>query len=179
MIKNLFNKINTFLTIRRLLIIIIVIATPLALYFIVDHFKKNKEHEKNELIRLKKEEAAKLILDSISKVKYWRILDYSEDIGLKTITLKTKYIDGMIYYSLACEITETNKLPHSPSFLDNMTIHFYDGDNFDIYKIKIPLPDFTYQTENGVRVGLVMDSKVQISKEKYLEFQDWTLSWQF
>ncbi len=171
------KKIYALITLKKLLLLLIILILPFAIYFTFDHYKKNKLHEKNEKNRLIREAEEKIILDSISQVKIWSQFDIDQ-IGLKEISLRTKYINGHMYYSFNGTFNGIRRLPSNPSYQDKLKIIFLDEDNFEIKEISVPLSTLTYLYTDGKETGINVDDKLQIPKNEYLKFNDWTLGWQ-
>ena len=178
--RKITQKIFSILTIRWMLIFITLIGTPIAVYFTIDHYRRTKKEaifEKNY-----KEEKTKKdkLLDSLSKVKIWEQKDLTGEIGLKEISLKTKYINGELRYSFLAYFVGKSKLPSKPFWSDKIKIGFYDEDQFKIYEIDIYLNDMSgIVSTTGTRIGISHEGKREMDIEEYLRSKDYTIGWWF
>ena len=97
----------------------------------------------------------------------------SENLPDFTSTLKTKYEDGKMLYSL--QIVTPNKTELDSKY-NSFIIEFKDKDGFNI--ISFDLKDITQLVNNDdIKYGISVNSSTYMRIENYLKISEWDILW--
>lgn len=172
--KKFIENLKKIFTIKYLLLI-----TTIALFVISVNFTlKTIKNNKIEKLTTSEKVKERKIIDSISKLKIWDTLEYS-NVGIDTILLKTKYLNGKLYYKLNLILSAKNsKNYHFVNKLNEFRISFNDIDDFNVYTIilnifnKIRIID-----DNNNMVGIDFEGYEEIEKDTYLKLRSYSIQY--
>lgn len=127
--KEMFSKILKFITVKFLLLILSIVLIGFSINYSFYTIRKFNDEKKE-----------KFLLDSISKLKIWDTSYGVKGSGIDTVFLKTKYLDGRIYYRLWIDINKENGIKEFEN-TDKYLLNFADKDNFNLFNITLPTTD--------------------------------------
>lgn len=173
------------ITVRKLLILIVVLIIPVILIISYNFITKISKDKEFELAKQRE----KQVLDSISSVKTYDTLSNLNISGLTNCVLKTKYFENELIFIFYADIIDplsnlpgSAKFPKYPKASDKIILNFYDKDNFLLISKELNLINdlTTFKNNKGKEVEVSANSKItEFTKDKYLKINHWDFHWQY
>lgn len=163
------------LSIRNLLIILILIILPIAIFYSIAKINEFRNENSIKEIDLK-----------LTVANTFDTLNISQ-IGLKNGVLKTKYLDSALSFIFSFDFDSTStdyrtyeSILSSPNNDKHIILILRDIDKFHVLEREIPLNSFTsLVNENGQTTGFSVSQSAEMKKEDYLRIHSWEISWRF
>ncbi len=162
------------LTPKKILIIVIVFITVISSPFVYIKYTefsklKSKEESEQKLVELK---------SSLAKLKSY-VFTHRKNIGLDSIKIKTKYVNGNMLFILKSVYLKDNS--YFQTSVNSLNISFDDKDGFTIYKIELIKSGAGFTTlvnDKNENAGFMFESKYPMDINIYKQFSDISIGWQ-
>ena len=171
-INEYFNKINR-VSPKILIIIITILITLISIPFFYFKYEeisklKRKEEIEQKLVKLK---------NSVAKLKIYPLLNRNQ-IGLDSIQVKTKYLNGNMLIKLDAQYVKGNS--YFQTSVKSLNIRFHDKDDFVIYAFELNKAGEGYTNlVNDKRdwIGFMFENKYPVDINIYNQFSKITIAW--
>lgn len=162
------------LTPKKLIIIVIVFITVISSPFMYTKYTefsklKSKEESEQKLVELK---------ISLAKLKSY-VFTHRKNIGLDSIKIKTKYINGNMLFILRSVYLKDNS--YFQTSVNSLNISFNDKDGFTIYQMELIKSGAGYTTlvnDKNENAGFMFENKYPMDINIYKQFSDISIGWQ-
>jgi hypothetical protein len=163
--KKLLSNIFKSNTVKFLLLLLILSLTLFIANYSYISIKKSND-EKNE----------KSLLDSISKTKIWDTTFGRNGSGFDSIFLKTKYLDGKMFYRLWFDLNKENGIVKFDN-TDNYVLYFADNDNFTLLEIPLDKSNAIKIIDSSEKfIAFRFEGNKSINKNVYIQFKSYNIS---
>lgn len=169
------STVNTDSKVIRLLIGSIIFVCIIILGFYTFKYFQNVK-ERNSISN--EAGAKKARLERLATLVEWDTLDLSPVLGVKKASLRTKYIDGKMYYSFGISNDVGSRIPQKPNYSDRFFINLTDLDGFTMNSITVSISAMTRNFDkDGLFIYRTFEGQQQMSDSMYERFSNWTVSW--
>lgn len=166
---NKLTKVSPKIIIIIIIILITLISTPFIYFKFVELSKlKRKEEIEQKLVELK---------GSVAKLKKYPSINRNQ-IGLNSIEVKTKYLNGNMLIKLDAQYVKGNS--YFQTSVKSLNIRFHDKDDFVIYAFELNKAGEGYTNlVNDKRdwIGFMFENKYPVDINIYNQFSKITIAW--
>ena len=162
--KKIFSFILKYINVKFLLILIVIIMTIFVSNYSFISIKKYYVEKKDAVL-----------LDSIGKIKIWDTTYGFKYLGIDSIFLRSKFLNGKIYYRVGLQFNKdigNSKIQNLESFILNFT----DKDKFTLFKLNLEMGQRTDIVDSLEKVNAIrFEGSELIDKNVYSKFDDYFL----